>query len=285
MYIVLGATGHVGSATARALLAMGKPVTAITREAEHAADLKDAGASIAIADVHDTDALRAVFRGGERLFLLNPPALPSTDTDAEERETIGSIVAAITGSGLERIVAESTYGARPGQRVGDLTTLFELEEALKAQPIPISIIRAAYYMSNLDYLLEGARQDGVIQSMFPGELKIPMVAPEDIGRVAARLLTKDDVTPSPHYVEGPQPYSYNDVAEAFSDVLQRPVRLEVIPREEWEESFAAIGFSAPAAQSYARMIAASVDGDFERPADPIRGAVTLQRYVTTLAGK
>lgn len=39
MHIVLGGTGRVGSATARALLKRGEPVTIVTRDAAHGADL------------------------------------------------------------------------------------------------------------------------------------------------------------------------------------------------------------------------------------------------------
>ncbi|MGX9115292.1 hypothetical protein ACWTU6_01150 [Mesorhizobium sp. BHbsci] len=55
---------------------------------------------------------------------------------------------------MRKIVAQSTYGARPGDRCGDLNILYELEQQLRGQPIPASIIRAAYYMSNWDSVLK-----------------------------------------------------------------------------------------------------------------------------------
>ncbi|TGR60102.1 NmrA family transcriptional regulator, partial [bacterium M00.F.Ca.ET.194.01.1.1] len=93
-----------------------------------------------------------------RAFLLNPPADPATDTDAEEQKTVAAIVTALAGSGLEKVVAESTYGAQPGEGIGDLSVLYGFEQKLKAQTIPASIIRAAYYMSNWDQALETARR-------------------------------------------------------------------------------------------------------------------------------
>ena len=68
-------------------------------------------AEVPVADVHDVEAMREVFRRGKRLFLLNPPADPSIDTDAVERETARCLLAALEGSGLEKVVAELTYGA------------------------------------------------------------------------------------------------------------------------------------------------------------------------------
>ncbi|MFS2017377.1 NAD-dependent epimerase/dehydratase family protein [Massilia sp. CT11-108] len=41
MHIIIGGTGHVGSATARALLRRGEPVTVVTRNAGHAAGLAE----------------------------------------------------------------------------------------------------------------------------------------------------------------------------------------------------------------------------------------------------
>ena len=160
MHIILGSTGHVGSAVVQTLLDQGEVVTAVTHDPGKARAWQDEGAQTAIVDVHDPDALRRVLRAGRRLFLLNPPAAPSTDTDAEERRSLAAILAALKGSGLEKIVAESTYGAQPGERVGDLGVLYEMEQALAAQPIPATIIRAAYYMSNWDALLPTARDQG-----------------------------------------------------------------------------------------------------------------------------
>jgi uncharacterized protein YbjT (DUF2867 family) len=282
MFIILGGTGHVGSAAAQALLDQGQPVTIVTRSAAQAESWERRGAGAAVADVHDVDRLRAVFRRGKRAFLLNPPAEISTDTDAEERETVRCILAALDGSGLEKVVAASTYGAQPGERVGDLTVLYELEQGLKAQPIPATVQRAGYYMSNWAPSLAAVRESGILPSMLPANLSIPMVAPEDLGTAAARWLVEPVERTGLHYVEGPEPYSPADVAAAFAAALGRPVEVKEIPREAWEQTFRGLGFSAPAARSYVRMTAASVDGGFEMPDQPVRGSVTLEDYIGAL---
>ena len=58
MYVVLGATGHVGSAAANALLQSGKSVTIITRDEAKATAWRSRGAEAAVVDVADVDALR-----------------------------------------------------------------------------------------------------------------------------------------------------------------------------------------------------------------------------------
>ncbi len=281
MYIVLGGTGHVGSAVANALLQSGKSVTVITRDEAKATAWRSRGAEAAVVDVADVDALRLVFGRGQRAFLLNPPAPPSTDTDREEHRTFRSIVEALDGSELEKVVVESTYGAQPGSHLGDLSVLFDFEQALACQRIPVIVLRAAYYMSNWDDMLEAAKQ-GVLPTMYPADLKIPMVAPADLGAAAARLLQENTDRTGIHYVEGPARYSSNDVAAAFGRALGKTVKLEVTPREQWEDAYRKLGFSDAAAIAYARMTAVSVDGSYDMPIAPECGTVTLDKYIGEL---
>lgn len=282
MYIIMGGTGHVGAATARALLARGAEVTILTRSAARAAHWRTLGADIVQANVKDVASLRAAFRRGRRAFLLNPPADTRRDTDAVERHTVANILAALEGSGLEKVVAESTAGAQPGSHIGDLNVLWELEEGLRAQALAAAVNRAAYYMSNWDGLLETVRNTGVLPSLFPADLAIPMVAPKDLGEVAADRLMSAPDDQGVRYVEGPRRYTPSDVARAFAQALDQPVEVHVVPRAEWRQAFVRQGFSETAAASYARMTEVSVDGGFDLSDTPLRGATTLEAYIRSL---
>ncbi|MGY4395487.1 uncharacterized protein YbjT (DUF2867 family) [Sphingomonas sp. UYAg733] len=282
MFIIMGGTGHVGSVAARDLLALGQNVTIVTHDPAKAAEIEKRGATAAVVDVLDVKALRAVLKQGRRLFMLNPPAAPTTDTDVEERKTVAAMIEALDGSGLEAIVAESTYGAQPGERKGDLNTLHAMEAGLAEQPIPHAIIRAAYYMSNWDMALATARNEGVVNSMFPVEFALPTVAPRDLGAAAAELLRNPEPSGTIRYVEGPRRYSAGDVARAFSASLDREVVVTVAPRNHWAAQFKKLGFSDAAADSYARMTGITLDGDYDSPDAPQRGTTTLESYVDAL---
>ena len=283
MYVVMGGTGHVGSEAVVALLNRGQEVTVVTRDANRARRLLAQKISkrveYAEADVEDVASLRAAFRRGRRAFLLNPNADPSSDTDAVERRTVANILEALEGCGLEKVVAESTGGAQPGERIGDLSVLWELEQGLARQSIPSAINRAAYYMSNWDGPIGSAQATGKLPTMFPADLPIPMVAPRDLGMVAAdRLMSPLDEIGVRH-VEGPARWTSAEVAAVLSKVLERPVKLEVARRDQLEQAFMALGFSAAAADSYARMTTVSMDNRFELSENPIRGTTTLESYL------
>lgn len=283
MYVVLGAAGNVGRSIVEALRHTGERIVAVVHSAAKAEAIAGGRVEAAVVDVGDADALRAVLRTGRRAFLLNPPGDPSGDSNAAELRTAHSIAAALSGSGLHKLVLQSTYGARPGNAIGDLSVLYELERLVRGSGIPAAINRGAYYFTNLDMLLEPARQ-GMLPTAFPAAFELPMVSPRDLGIAAAARLASDVADVGIQYVEGPRRYSFADVADAFQQVLGRPVSVATTPRDGWEQNFRDVGLSAESARSFARMTAATLD-DPELPADPKRGKVTLEQHIAGLAGR
>lgn len=281
MNIITGGTGHVGSALADALLKKGKKVTIISRNSEKAQEWISKGANFAVADIYDTPALHEIFKKGKTIFVLNPSADPMTDTTVQERKTVASLVEALKYSGVERIVVESTAGAQPGNNNGDLGILYELEQQISRLDYSYSIIRPAYYMSNWDSSLKMISENGELISFIPAELKIPMVAPRDIGELAATLMTEKN-SPKLNQIQGPEMYSPNDVAVAFSKALHKEIRLKVIPKEKRKSTYKSMGFSEQAAESYSRMTEISVNSGFKMEDNFVKGATTLQQYIDEL---
>ena len=276
MDIVLGASGHVGGTVARRLLEQGRPVTVVLHRPEQDSEWSARGASVAVLDVHDTAALTAAFSKARRAFLLNPPASPSLDVDHEERRTVHSIIEAVRGASLEKIVVQSTYGAQDNPHCGDLGSLYTFEQGARETGVPLCVVRAAYFMSNWYGALSTARQSWVFPSLLPKALKAPMVAPQDVGELAARLLAAPVEETGTYSIEGPETYTPEDVATALSAVLGRDVTVDEIPRSQWLEFYRSHGFCPEAAQSYATMTGIFVDGRYDRPRTPLRGATDLQ---------
>lgn len=288
MFVVMGASGHIGSVIVEDLLAKKKAVLALIHAPEKAADLESKGAKTVVVDARDPRALREAFKHGRYAFLLNPPAAPSTDTDAEETATVRAILEALDGSGLEKVVAASTMGAVAGPalqpRTGDSSVLYEFEQGLTSQPIPAAINRGAYYLSNFEMQIDQVRKTGELQTMFPADFALPMVAPEDLGKVAVRRLTSDLDDVGIVSIEGPTRPTLGDVADAFADVLGSEVLVVTTPRDKWVEAFKSQGFSAPAADAYARMTAAAIDGPATPEGETEKGRTSLKAYIRSLVG-
>lgn len=120
MYIVLGATGNIGSELTKLLAQKEKKVIGITHNKDRIQQIEHLGARPAVVDVRDTEKLTQIFNKGQRLFLLNPPGDISKNASEQEFKTVDSIIKAIENSNLEKVVAESTYGAQVGNNIGDL---------------------------------------------------------------------------------------------------------------------------------------------------------------------
>jgi uncharacterized protein YbjT (DUF2867 family) len=285
MHTVLGATGHVGSIVVQELLERKQSVLAVVHSEKKASEVKSWGAEVATLDIKDVLAIAKSLQRSESAFILMPPGNVKKDSVSEENESVSAIVDAVAKSGIRRVLVESTLGSQAGEGLGDLSSLHALEEGLKDLGIQVQITRAAYYMSNWDVQLVSAKK-GTIQSFFPEDFKLPMVAPEDLGRFNAQKLAEPFSKSFEVYnFSGPRDYSANDVAKAFSQALRTPVQVEVIPQEKWIESFQALGFSEKSAASYSKMTKIAMNRDYSVEGTHVRGPTSLDDYISNIVKK
>lgn len=274
-HAILGGTGHIGASLASALLGQQQSVLIIGHNPDKAKEWTDKGAAYEAVDILDTDRLRQLFQLAERLFILNPPAPPSTDTIAVETRQVNAILKAIEGLQLKKVVAASTYGAQKGDDIADLGVLYKLEQGLEKTGTPLAVIRSAYYMSNFDVSVEMVKNEGKLFTLYPADFKLPMVAPEDIGEFAARLMT--DERTGLFFIEGPEYYSSEDVAAALGKALHRDVKVNSIPEAGWKDFLEKGGFSSKAAAYFVNMTRLTLGNKFEAPA-AVHGKTALDDY-------
>ncbi|MGS2805607.1 NmrA family NAD(P)-binding protein [Nocardia sp. MW-W600-9] len=188
--LVTGATGKQGGATARALLAAGRPVRALVREpaAPAARALAAAGAELAVGDFDDRASLRAAATGARAVFLI-PPADCGLNgwTAGDEARRGAAMVDAARAADVEQIVFSgvATMGAahlwgQEGKR--------EIEAAVLASGLRYTLLRPVRFMEN--YLLQGMPIDGFRNSgenrhLFPADRPLQLIALDDIAAFAA----------------------------------------------------------------------------------------------------
>jgi NAD(P)H dehydrogenase (quinone) len=245
MFAITGITGQVGGAVARTLLASQQPVRAVLRDESKAASWKKLGCEIAMASMEDADALAAAFKGAEGVFILPPSEFDPEEGFPEARRVIDAVKAALTQARPEKVVCLSTIGAQ-AEHNNLLTQRTLMEQALSTLSMPITFLRAAWFMENFAWDVTSAKEQGVIASFLaPLDRAIPMIATADIGRVAAELLQKNFTGCRVVELEAAQRISPLAAADAFSRILGREVRAEVVPRNEWEPLFRSQGMKHP----------------------------------------
>jgi uncharacterized protein YbjT (DUF2867 family) len=245
MYTIMGVTGQVGSVVANHLLGAGKPVRAVVRSAEKGQAWAAKGCTTAIADVDDVSALTRAFQNSTAVFVLLPPNFSPTEGFPETRKVIANIHEALANTQPGKVVWISTIGAQATQP-NLLNQLQLLEKSLSMLELPVTFLRPGWFMENCLWDVEPAIQTGVIPSFLqPLDKPVPMIATADVGRVAAELLQEQWFGKRIVELEGETPVTPNQIAETFSELLGKPVKMQSVPRETWQALFTAQGMSNP----------------------------------------
>jgi len=245
MYAITGITGKVGGVAARALLSEGQRVRAVVRNADKGRLWSELGCEVAIAEVEDAAALTRAFTDVTGVFILPPSNFDPKPGFPEARAVISAVRQALDATRPARVVCLSTIGAQALQS-NLLSQRTLMEEALSTLPLPVAFLRPAWFMENVGWDIDRAREQGVISCFLqPLDKAMPTVATADVGRVAAELLRQDWSGKRVVELEGPDWVTQNEIASELAKALHRPVRAEAVPRESWGAIFRAQGMRDP----------------------------------------
>ena len=245
MYAITGITGQVGGQLATRLLAAGRPVRAVLRDEAKALAWAARCCEIAIATMDDATALTAAFTGAEAAFVLLPPTFDPSPGFVEARRAIDALSTALRASGVARVVCLSTIGADATEE-NLLTQLRLMEQAFADLPAAVTFLRAAWFVENIAWDIEGARASGELPSLLqPVGRRISMVATADVAHAAASLLQEASTGHRVVELEGPVRVSPADLADALGRALGREVVATVVPRTAWEARFREQGMRHP----------------------------------------
>ncbi|PLZ00952.1 NmrA family transcriptional regulator [Burkholderia sp. WAC0059] len=290
MFAVLGITGQVGGAVARALLDSGESVRAVVRSEGKGRPWAELGCNVAIADMDDADAVERALQGVQGAFVMLPSNFDPEDGFPDTIRTVDALCRALEAARLEKIVCLSTIGAQADET--NLLSKFQYVEArMGALPSAVTFLRAAWFMENATRDIKLAAETGVIASYLqPLDRRVPMVSTEDVGQVAAEILSRESWAGSRIVeLESSNRVSPDEIASTLSKLLGRSVRAKAVPRETWEARFRAQGAANP--QLRIRMLDGFNEGwiEFEHgPAGSRKSSITLEaafeRMVKRLTG-
>ncbi|HEY3985020.1 NmrA family NAD(P)-binding protein [Cedecea sp.] len=280
MFAITGITGQVGGALAKVLLAEGHGIRAVVRNETKGLPWAQQGADVARAAMNDGEALAQAFTGADAVFILLPPVFDPSGDFAEPRANIAAIKQALQVARPQHVVCLSTIGAHATQP-NLLNALGIMEKELTNICESVVFLRAGWFMENFLWDVESAKETGVIYShLQPLERAIPMIATADIAALAAELLAQPEPGTRIVELEGPQRYSPQLAAEAFSQVLGRPVTAEAVPRENWAADFLAQGMRNPLPRM--QMLDGFNEGWIDFTGETVKAATPLETVLKQL---
>ncbi|WP_028228399.1 NmrA family NAD(P)-binding protein [Paraburkholderia ferrariae] len=236
MFVIFGAAGNAGHASATALRQAGQPVRAVVRRAEQGADLAALGCEIALADLTDPASVAAAIEGAHAVQMLCPVPVGDAHPGVTMRRMIDVAAAALRANPPAILLAISDYGAELPTNTGITSLFHHLERRLAEVARHVIFLRSAEHMHNWARILPVAVASGVLPSFHaPLSRRIPTVAAQDVGEAAAALLLE---TPSAEAIrivsiEGPRRISVSDIAATLGEVSGVAIAARALPRESW----------------------------------------------------
>ena len=240
--LVTGAAGGIQGSTGfhvtRLLRDKGHPVRAFVHRLDERSDrVRALGAEIVEGDLHDLRSVAAAVNGIHRAYFAYPVQEGLLDAAA-------TFAAAARSAGVEQVVNLSQWLQAGGEQPTQHQTRHWLVEQIFdwADVGAVHLDATVFYENLCTWALISLARDGVLALPWgPESTAIPMVAAEDVARVAAAVLT-GPVLPSGTVIRlMADGVTNKEIADAFGQILGRPVNYVQISEKQWASTASALG--------------------------------------------
>lgn len=250
--VVTGATGHLGNLVIRHLLNKGVPagdIAVSVRNPEKAAAFAALGIEVRHGDYDDAASLEKAFAGAAKLLLISSSSLDDTLRIRQH----ATAVEAAKKAGAGHIVYTGLAFAEKLQ-TGLENVHLATEHALRTTGIPFTVLRNGFYTDLFanDSLRAIVERGEIVTSA--GRGKVNSATRNDLALAAAAVLTGEGHENRVYELASPSPWTFDELAEAVSEVSGKPVKHRSVSAEEAVQDMVRAGVPEGAAQFQAHVI-------------------------------
>jgi uncharacterized protein YbjT (DUF2867 family) len=236
MLLLTGATGLVGSALLRRLVAEGQPVRCLVRDPRRLGPQR-VRVQIALGDLTDPPSFRNAMRGVKTVVHLAASTRDQPRGSIEELAAIATwrMVEAAQRAGVERFVFFSALGASTHHRARLFRAKALAEQAVRESDMCTTVIAPSLVYAPGDRwltLIERLSLLPIVPVSGRGRARCQPIWVEDVAgcvMAALREQGKDDATRERYELAGPQTMTYNQVIDAVLCSLARERPLLPVP--------------------------------------------------------
>lgn len=229
--LVTGATGQQGGAVARALLAEGHRVRALTRrpDGEPARALENLGAELAQGDFDDPGSLRQALKDLDAAFVMGTPF--EVDPATETRQGI-AVLDAARDAVVEQVVYSSVASALDDTGIPHFESKAAVERHLSDLGLRHTVLAPVAFLENIvaPWTLPGLRE-GRYAFALPPERLLQQVALADVATVAVAVLEQPDRYAGQRIELASVEATGPEVAAALTRRIGREIRYAELPME------------------------------------------------------
>lgn len=213
--LITGATGNIGSQVVHHLIEQKMSLRALVRDRTKATQLETQGIELAQGDFAQPDGLDAALQGIEKAFLVMP-------NHPHQVELECNFIDAAKRAGVRHLVKLSVL------RSGELPSTFQqwhrqIEAHLEASDMAWTHLRPNMLMQNMRWFVPTMMQQGAFYHTI-GDTLVSHVDARDVAAVAARCLVESGHENQAYDLTGSEAISFTQVAQYFSDLLNRPIQ-------------------------------------------------------------
>ncbi|MGP8232221.1 MAG: SDR family oxidoreductase [Methylovirgula sp.] len=235
---VTGATGFIGSAVVKELIAAGHQVLGLTRSEAGAKALAAAGADAHHGDLEDLDSLRsgaAAADGVIHLAFIHDFSKFAENCEIDRR-AIEALGAALKGSDRPLVVTSGVGLVAPGRiateddkptpdfpRASEATALALVADGVNASVARLPQVHDTVKQGLVTYAIAIAREKGVFAYVGDGHNRWPAAHVLDVARLYRLALEKAEPGAIYHAV-AEEGVSHKDIADTLGRRLQIPVK-------------------------------------------------------------
>lgn len=241
-YVVIGATGQLGTLTVASLLDRGvaaDQIVAAGRNTEKLAELAQLGARTRQIDLSDRASLDGLLSAEDTVLLISGSEI------GQRIAQHGNAIDAAKAAGVQRII----YTSAPKASTSALAVNPEhkaTEELIAASGLASTILRNGWYSENYVPAIEQARQTGTILTS-AGDGRVSSASRKDFAEAAAIALIDESTAGKVFELSGDHAWSQQELADAISIVIGGDVALANVSPEEHESVLLGAGLDAQTA--------------------------------------
>jgi NAD(P)H dehydrogenase (quinone) len=265
-FVITATSGHLGRLVVQELLRRGVPadqVVAGARNPDAIADLAADGVRTARIDYDDPGTIKAALSPGDTFVLVSGNDLANRDRQHAE------VIAAAERAGAGHLVYTSALHADSSPSP-IAASHAPTEQVVRASGLPHTILRMGWYTENYQGSVPSVQATGVLLSSV-GDGRVASATRQDLAEAIGVVLTSDGHTGKTYELSGDTAWSYDDLAGALAEVLDRDVTHQSLSPEQHVQALTVAGLPPEVAQMVAGVDAgiaagafAHTDGDLSR---------------------
>jgi len=232
MILVVGATGNLGGAVTRMLLAQDQPIRILARSQSNYQPLRDAGAQVVLGDLKERGSLDAACQGADTIITTaNSTARVGEDTvQTVDLEGNRNLIDEALAAGVKQFIFVSVLTADPNSPVPLLQAKGKTEDTLRESGIPYTILAPNGYMEVTVAGVVGmpAMMGQPVTIVGGGRRKHSFISTSDVAAFILAAIGNPAAINQKLLLGGPQPLSFRDAVAIYERVLGHQIQVRSV---------------------------------------------------------